>query len=36
MKLMANHGMKIKDMKSKIDSPSTALWFFAGGGALNY
>ncbi len=36
LKIMANRSMKIKDMKSVKDSTSAVLWFFAGGGALNY
>lgn len=36
MKIMANRSMKIKDMKSIKDTTSAGLWFFAGGGALNY
>lgn len=36
MKIMANRSMKIKGMKPVKDSTSAALWFFAGGGALNY
>ena len=36
VKVMAKRSMKIKDMKTKKDSSIAGLWFFAGGGALNY
>ena len=36
LKIMANRSTKIKDMKSRRDTTTAGLWFFAGGGALNY